>query len=736
VRVLLQRELIQTVKLRLRMAQLPVAISDPERKTRLTSWLKRTVAGQAQSEASHAAEVLFFTNIELVPGQIGEIPASNRNPQPNPGDPVDKTPGRNDPCHCGSGLKYKKCHADSDHRAAGSPQLRLLSNAPEPARRRILNLPPAAQLNRAWEVDLAPVPATFADDPAARPTAILVAAPPFVLSAEVVNRPSAEPAALAQLVAAEIQKAVESTGTQPTHVSIRHAVLAKPLRDILQAQGIAVQVAEQLPGVEDALRSLLGHVYGGIAPLNLLHAKPETWAGWDMSADRVEKLFRAAANFFRAAPWELVLDEAPIFVKRPSGHEWTTITMGAAGQQIGLALYEDAEDLDRMQYGPDSDPASTLSAIQGLTISLLFNTRAELPKPMRAEIQREGWDIASPNAYPTLMILNSPGGGIREQHFDDLIAALESVPRFIQLHEPIFDGATQGTPDVSWVDPENHVRCRMELEDDEFEDEEFEPLGALPAVLEAAGPIGAGATPLAALEEADAAKSVNRTLMRYRAWLRKPASDSPPPATLVRAHANYARMLVERCAYSSLKPITAVTEYDVREFLYDWYPRMVRDTERGAMEMLASLPTFFEFLESREQVICPWVWPVLADTATFKSRWASFPGGHFWEPVVQDWQQVLVFDLAARLLIPINSPDGGIEWGAAMGRVEHVLNREAHRLWIVWRDEALSSGMAAAEVYAFIFTRHRAWTKTANALCGDVTPARAIAKERKEQRRT
>jgi len=23
---------------------------------------------------------------------------------------VEATPGRNDPCHCGSGKKYKKCH--------------------------------------------------------------------------------------------------------------------------------------------------------------------------------------------------------------------------------------------------------------------------------------------------------------------------------------------------------------------------------------------------------------------------------------------------------------------------------------------------------------------------------------------------------------------------------------------------------------------------------------------------
>src|SRR6266496_4305243 len=26
-------------------------------------------------------------------------------------------PGRNDPCHCGSGKKYKKCHLDADQRS-------------------------------------------------------------------------------------------------------------------------------------------------------------------------------------------------------------------------------------------------------------------------------------------------------------------------------------------------------------------------------------------------------------------------------------------------------------------------------------------------------------------------------------------------------------------------------------------------------------------------------------------
>lgn len=663
---------------------------------------------------------------------------------------MDKTPGRNDPCHCGSGLKYKKCHADSDREAAGSPRLRLLSNAPEPARRRMLNLPPAEQLNRAWEVDIAPVPASFADDPAARPAAILVAAPPFVLSSEMVNRPPAEPEALAELLAGEIQKAVESTGVKPEHIAIRHAVLAEPLARVLKAQNIPVLVADVLPGVEDALRNLLGHVFGGIVPLHLLRSQPETWAGWGMPTDRVARLFSAAANFFRAMPWKIVVDEFPIHVKRPDGHEWTAIIMGAAGEQSGLAFYEDSEDLERMQRAQSAEPSTAMMGIKGLTVSLLFNTRSELPKPMRAEIKQQGWDVAAPNAFPTLVVLNSPGGGIREAHFDDLIAALESVPRFVTFYQSIIDNVGPETSELTWTDPDNHVTCRMsfkngyfdydqtgddEFDYDEFEDEQFATLGVLPVPLQPSGPIGTGATPFATLTQNVAAKSVNRTLLRYRAWLRNPANDSPPPASLVRTYADYARMLLERCAFASRKPVTAITEYEVREFLYDWYPRVVRDTERGALEMLASLKTFFEFLEAREHVSCPWVRSILADSDTFKARWASFPRGHFWDAEVQQWQNVLMQDLSARLLILVNSPAGGVEWGGMPGSVEYTLNREAHQLWLAWRDEALGMGMPARAALEFILARQHAWATTANALCASTTPARAIAKEQKTARR-
>jgi hypothetical protein len=45
-------------------------------------------------------------------------------------------PGRNDPCHCGSGQKYKKCHLASDD-AARSAELSALAAAAAEAQAKV-----------------------------------------------------------------------------------------------------------------------------------------------------------------------------------------------------------------------------------------------------------------------------------------------------------------------------------------------------------------------------------------------------------------------------------------------------------------------------------------------------------------------------------------------------------------------------------------------------------------------
>ena len=44
-----------------------------------------------------------------------------------------KSLGRNDPCHCGSGRKYKQCHLDKDEAAAREARAKAAAEAPAPA---------------------------------------------------------------------------------------------------------------------------------------------------------------------------------------------------------------------------------------------------------------------------------------------------------------------------------------------------------------------------------------------------------------------------------------------------------------------------------------------------------------------------------------------------------------------------------------------------------------------------
>ncbi len=44
----------------------------------------------------------------------------------------EKAPGRNDPCHCGSGKKYKSCCLDQDEAAAREARAKAEAEAPAP----------------------------------------------------------------------------------------------------------------------------------------------------------------------------------------------------------------------------------------------------------------------------------------------------------------------------------------------------------------------------------------------------------------------------------------------------------------------------------------------------------------------------------------------------------------------------------------------------------------------------
>jgi hypothetical protein len=62
-----------------------------------------------------------------------------------------KVPGRNDPCHCGSGKKYKQCHLDPDEAALRAARAKAAAETAE--------APPAAEASaEAGSGSAAPAP--------------------------------------------------------------------------------------------------------------------------------------------------------------------------------------------------------------------------------------------------------------------------------------------------------------------------------------------------------------------------------------------------------------------------------------------------------------------------------------------------------------------------------------------------------------------------------------------------
>ncbi|HEU4641094.1 MAG TPA: hypothetical protein VFS44_01480 [Gemmatimonadaceae bacterium] len=182
-------------------------------------------------------------------------------------------------------------------------------------------------------------------------------------------------------------------------------------------------------------------------------------------------------------------------------------------------------------------------------------------------------------------------------------------------------------------------------------------------------------------------------------------------------------------------PVRAVSEYDLRVFLYDWFPRKVQAPLRIAREVHAVLAPFFAFLAEHERIVCEWAEGVLGERKIFEERVKDFPGGHWWDADVQEWQSELWADLEARVMVPHPDLGEGEQWGEVMGVTEHALRHAMQRRWLVWRDELIRAGTTAPEaVRAALIPREHAWMRAPLDALGGRTPLAAIHAERRKRR--
>jgi hypothetical protein len=570
-----------------------------------------------------------------------------------------------------------------------------------------------------WEADVVPLPGV-ADDPTARPVATLVAADGFIVYGNIDGHPSPEPEYVAGLIARGVRAAGADLAFRPPALAVRHQIVAAHLAKLLEADGIVVQREPTLPTLQEIGVDLVSHLSGSREAVPGI-SLPHSWSAWGLPNDVIAGVFAAAATFFRTRPWDWLGSERLLDLDLTGGARWTASVLGAAGEEFGLVLYESRRDFDCMFA--EGGPSQAFKDMRSAVLSLTFSDRTEIPKPMAKETARAGWDVAGPNAYPVLFALNTPGGGVSRTQFAELTQSLAVVVRFVAANKASLGNELASAESFEWVDPETASRVVCDPGSPDDVGVLWDPVVSLTPSL----PEGPNANPRSALDRDVDGEAL--LLTQYAIVDRFGNQPGVAPAKLEQDVEN-ARFFADFVGGFANISLAAVTEFDLRTFLYDWFPRKVATSRTHAIGVRASLRRFFEYLAKHEGIVYPWAQAILRDKEMYELRWDTFPGGHWWDTPVREWMAELTADLEARMMLPSAALADVGAWGATMGMQEAELHHELQRRWLLWRDEVIRAGIVdPSRVREELVHRQHDWERRPRAADSRRSPSDLIATE-------
>jgi hypothetical protein len=147
----------------------------------------------------------------------------------------------------------------------------------------------------------------------------------------------------------------------------------------------------------------------------------------------VAELFEAYAAYHRAAPWRWLDDVPPLAAEWEDGSGiWTASVMGAALGDSGLAVYSHPADFGDLLDREEGDPP--YQALRGWAVHLSYSHREELPRAMVKEIAKAGWEVASVEAYPHILAIHTPGGGLQRDLVRRLTVLLRGVAGLVEKY--------------------------------------------------------------------------------------------------------------------------------------------------------------------------------------------------------------------------------------------------------------------------------------------------------------
>lgn len=604
---------------------------------------------------------------------------------------------RNDPCPCGSGRKYKACCMSRDLAAE-----RLKSVVGEEAFEAFEErMRTHAGGQAVWEADVF--------SPGGRaPSIAVVAADGLILHSEILQQRTGAPEQKAEAIARAVSAAGRASSRLPERLHVRDAELADLLRPRLEGRGVQVHAAP-IPALDEALESVVGMMSG--SPLAARLTTPDTWRETGASREELAGFHRAAAEFHRLAPWRSIHD--PLLLDTADGEAWGASIMGDAGVAYGLALYSDVGDLEALLMA--DAPHLDAPPMEGYSLTVDLDRKDALSRAMQREIVAGGWTIAGPRAYPRLFGMNTAGRSVTAEHVRQATLCLRAV----NAHARGLDAGAETGVRVAplpglvagWVDDED--------EDDR--------LGYF-IFPEQAGPIcaeGPGADPEGALLGWDGHAAMRAAeeerLARLEAWLR----DGPASGAVTEADLENARAFSDHLVTMGV-PAGALTEHDLRLFLYDIYSRKCRPSPEAVQAIRGSLPLVFRFLEEQEGIRYPFAAGVLAELDEVARR--SEEDGSPLFTTLEALGYEVYDDLELRVMAHDRMALGGrVHWPDLMSPDVAMLDRELQRRWLLWYDEAVREGITElGELEEVLTARQLAWENTPHRAHEGRTPAEVV----------
>lgn len=255
-----------------------------------------------------------------------------------------------------------------------------------------------------------------------RTVASMVVADEIVVETDIRLVTTTEVADVADTLEEAVKRAAARVGGFPEAVFVRRLEVAEALEPRLGKHGCEVVADSTLPGLDPIVRAMTADLAGETGwPVV---RPPPTWAAWGLPGALVRDLFSAYARFHEAAPWRWFDDTPPIVAEWSDGEDpWLVSVLGAALGEYGLAVHSDPFDFDAtMSWDEDEPPFPEL---EGWIVHLGYQRRRDLGRAMLREVSGARWEVVGPAAYPYILPILTPGGGLQE----DLVRRLAELLR-------------------------------------------------------------------------------------------------------------------------------------------------------------------------------------------------------------------------------------------------------------------------------------------------------------------